>query len=393
MSFIVLAILVGLFVYLNHLDDQNPAKDPGYGTEHNGMYLILGFIGMAIAGVLIFILFTDLLGFLAAAGGVLIVFLCSCSPWFREQIAKVKDNVRLMRIFETRELRTARKRLKKILNEGRREGQTEEEYIETIAECFSIDGGGELLQCLPEDLKRDRYLAEVAANHPIPACPRLHPLRHAAEELLSDRDFVLEEVGPYHPVVFPLIADELQNDPEIFIKALEAAADGGIDLHDNFNPVIPADWRPRFAKSFYKDSERFLDFVLRFHEAVCRQEPCPGEGMEFTSFHFGSRISDLFEDWNVLRILFSHDFSGRVRVSWNEYWQHDWGRFLPESIATYKDNDSECNLYKITNKDFILFAIKEGSPEVLAYASDELKDDPEIKRLVNENTSATESSR
>jgi len=391
MSFIVLAVLVGLFVYLNHVDDQNPDKDPGYGTEHNGMYLILGLLGMAIAGLLIYMFFTDLLGFLAAVGGVLIVFLCLFSPWFREQIARVKDNVRLMRIFETRELRTARKQLKRILNEGRREGQTEEEYIESIAECFSIDGGGELLQYLPEDLKRDRYLAEVAANHPIPACTRLHPLRHAAEELLSDRDFVLEVVCPYHPVVFPLIADELQNDPEIFIEALEAAADGGIDLHDNFNPVIPADWRPRFAKSFYEDSERFLDFVLRFHEAVCRQESCPGAGMEFTSFHFGSRILDLFEDWNVLRILFSNDFSGRV--SWNEYWQHDWGEFLPESVAIYKDDGSDWDLYEITNKDFILFAIKGGAPEVLAHASDELKDNPEIKRLVNENTSATESSR
>ena len=99
---------------------------------------------------------------------------------------------------------------------------------------------------------------------------------------------------------------------------------------------------------------------------------------------------DLFDDWNVLRILFSDDFSGRVRVSWNEYWQNDWGEFLPESVAIYKDDGGDWDLYEITNKDFILFAIKEGSPEVLAHASDELKDDPEIKRLVNENTKGAE---
>lgn len=307
-----------------------------------------------------------------------------------KETAKVRDKVRLKRIFETSEFRAAREQLEKILSEGRREGQTEEEYIESIAECFSIDGGGELLQYLPEDLKRDRYLVEVAANHPTPACPRLHPLRHAAKELLSDRDFVLEEVCPYHPAVFPLIAYELQNDPEIFIVALEAAADGGIDLHDNFNPVIPADWSPRFGESFYEDSFSFLDFVVRFSDVLARQESYPGEGMKFTSFHFGSRILDLFDDWNVLRILFSDDFSGRVRVSWNEYWQNDWGEFLPESVAIYKDDGGDWDLYEITNKDFILFAIKEGSPEVLAHASDELKDDPEIKRLVNENTKGAE---
>jgi len=390
MSFIVLAVLVCLFVYLNHLDDQNPEKDPGYGTEHMGAYLILGLLGMAIAGVLIYILFTDLLGFLAAGGGVLIVFVCLFSPGFREVTAEVRDKVRLMRIFETRELRTARKQLKRILNEGRREGQSEEEYIESIAECFLIDSGGELLQYLPEDLKRDRYLAEVAAYHPIPACPRLHPLRHAAKELLSDRDFVLEEVCSYHPVVFPLIADELQNDPEIFIAALETAANNGINLKDPFNPVIPSGWGPGFAKSFYEDSERFLDFVSRFHDVVGSQESCPGQGMEFTSSHFGCWIHRLFEDWNVLRILFSNDFSGPV--SWNEYWQHDWGEFLPESVAIYKDDGDDWDLYEITNKDFILFAIKEGSPEVLAHASDELKDDPEIKRLVHENTKGAESS-
>ena len=93
MSFIVLTILVCLFVYLNHLDDQSPEPDPGYGTEHMGAHLILGFLGIAIVGVLIYILSTNLPGFLAAASGVLIVFVSLFSTWFREQIATVRDPV------------------------------------------------------------------------------------------------------------------------------------------------------------------------------------------------------------------------------------------------------------------------------------------------------------
>ena len=114
--------------------------------------------------------------------------------------------------------------------------------------------------------------------------------------------------------------------------------------------------------------------------------------MEFTSFHFGSRILNLFDDWNVLRILFTNDFSERVHVLGNGFWQLVWGEFLPESVATHKGIDADSDLYEITNKDFILFVIKEGYPEVLANASDELKYDPEIKRLVHENTKGAESS-
>lgn len=388
MSFTVLAVLVGLFVYLNHVDDQNPEPDPGYGTEHNGTYFILGFIGMAIVGVLVYILFTDLLGFLAAGSGVLIVFVSLFSTSFREQVAKVRDQIELTGIFETRELRAARKQLTRILREGRREGQSKEEYIESIEELLSTEGGGELLQLLPEDLKHDRDLAMVAAGHPK---GRLCPLRHAAKELLSDRDFVLEAVS-YDAETFRVAADELRKDPEIFIKALEGAEREGIDLKDRFNPVIPSNWTPEFDELFYQDSMRFLDFLARFEAVVSGYESYYGQGMVFTSRHFGSRMSGLFEDWNVVRILFSKEFSRYV--PWSEYWQHDWGEYLPESVITYigDEDPDDSVLYQITNREFILFAIKEGSPEVLVHASDELKNDPELKRLVSENTKESESS-
>lgn len=303
--------------------------------------------------------------------------------------------------------RSVVKQVNKEVNETRRyfeqSKSTLEDYLEIesgevdrdlIEEYLSAEGCGNLLELLPEHLRADRALVRIAVANPdlevvqsdhsdaSISAPVNSPLKHASPALKQDRELV-EYAISICADAYTFASEDLQEDNDLHF----AAFDQYRVQHEDFDGPYWAFKQPEDKLAMYEYIGRYFHHVHNLDK-----DSNPGYMSSDVSFDeidelYGEFLPEMFADWRVMcRILSGGDdwewdslISGaRNSGGFQEHLENN----LPSSLfGTYQPGDIDT--YKVTNREFVLFAIKEGFPEVVEHASEELKNDKEIKGLIS----------
>ena len=258
--------------------------------------------------------------------------------------------------------------------------------LDVYLDFLEREGCGSLLQYLPDDLRANEELVRAAIERPELALqitesndpvvvPLDSPLRYASDELRQNRSLVVKAIS-FCAGAYEYASDELKADPEVYLTALHTDLTHSYD--DSSRDIR---WNPCFDSSFYKDSWHLYEFLGQLWASLDYQldtgmswddDYWDENKAEHIKEHYSEYFPSMFSDWRVIcEVLTDEWWWGKKWLSVSEY--------FPAALFANAKTTGGVEQKTITHRDFFVFAINEGYPAVIDYASDELKHDEEIQ--------------
>lgn len=293
---------------------------------------------------------------------------------------------------EVKRVKQARRRFKNRRSELKKLLKVEPDKVDRslIEEYLSEEGCGNLLELLPETLRADRALVKIAvaspdlevvqrdARHTPFSAPVNSPLKHASPVLKQDRELVQYAISECADA-YDFASEDLQADNELHFLALNQNR----IQSQNFDARWPGPLFPEDNLAMY---EYIGDYYYHVYNVDEDANPyfCYSD-VEFDEIdtEYGKCLPEMLADWRVMCRILSGDYWewDHLLSGSRESFQGHLLNNLPHSLfGSYQSDNVET--YKVTNKEFVLFAIKEGFPRVIEHASEALKNDEEIKNLL-----------
>ena len=299
-------------------------------------------------------------------------------------------------------------------NEGKREIEkllasgsiSDEKAIEYV----SRDGCGNLLEFLPESLRDDRRVVSAAIAQPIPGTvyyyhgmgahtiePVASPLEYASIKCRDDRELVLKAIS-FSANAYKHASQGLRSDPDIYLAAARAEVVQsncwGDSYVDCYTAVSNKLGKPSLNDSFLSDAVGLYEFVVGL-ERLIDYEYDAGEfaalfSEKLEDWHHAGDLYDehfpvMFQDWEVVcRVLGCMATTDDPLPSFFEMYKAKWSEryetYAPDNL--YQDENG-VKTDQITNRAFVLYALKAGHTHVMNWVTDAMKNDPEVSKLLN----------
>ena len=316
------------------------------------------------------------------------------SPFERDRLRKIK------------ELRRAQKKgERQIVKQLKRGAISHEEALEYV----SRTGCGSLLQFFPENLRDDRLVVAAAIAQPDQEIvydrgvtgpfPTGSPLEYASSTCRQDRELVLEAVS-FSAGAYNYASEELRSDPDIYLAAARAEivqTEGWRSDHliDCYTVACNKLGEPNLNDSFYSDAVGLYEFVVGLERLIDSDNNSATDDIFDALYaeegpdawaHAGDNYEEhflnMFQDWEVVcRVLGCMATSDDPLPSFFEMYKAKWSEryeaYAPENL--YHDENG-VKTDQITNRAFVLYALKAGQTHVMNWVTDTLKNDPEVSK-------------
>ena len=378
-----LVLLAGLVLYIfSSVQDLDHSDGAGVGL------IFIPIVGLMIV-VLVVMAFLDATIFLIALAVLVLIgfiFIKVLGAISRDQW-NYQSEVHQSRQAE-QAYREAEQGLKTLAEEGpvsSEEYLHEEGKFEDYLDYFSREGCGNLLQFAPDDVRANRKLVSVAIKHPHliiqtdwanrpTVVPTNSPLKHASSALRQDEALVLEAIS-FCADAYEFASDDLRADPDVYLAAISADLEETSYSYDQGG--IEFRWDPAFDDSFYDDPVRLYEFLGELR-ATADSSWLGGhhDDMEGIRAHinefYEQYFPEIFKNWEVVCQVFSN------KSAWDSEELDPYGEYFPDWLYSNEDG-VESRKSGITNREFILFAMENGYPDVIEHAADTLRTDKEIR--------------